>query len=188
MSVNFTAFFSHSFDQEELSNVEDFLNRAWTRVGKFLPVLDGYPISGQWKWEKGYGNSVIDELHKYPVAHFDGPECFRAMLSPRLFSVSHLARWHTFITNTEVRNRLRGVCLELASSLNSPCVIYLPDSGSFSSSAHGLMYEDAKLLEVIDWLWLNCGPPADSIQAIYPNDYDPKRGEGYFIEQPPSAK
>lgn len=187
MSVNFTALFGHSFDQQELSNIEGFLNRSWVKPNSFLPILDGYPTAGEWKWESRYGISVADDIRQHGVARFFGPECFLGYLGRSLFSIRHLAKWHTFATDYEINSKLRNVCLELAASLHSPCVIYLPDSGWILSNAHDFTYEDVKLSAVIDWLSVNCGPPAESIQSIYPNDFDPNCGNGYFIEQVSTA-
>jgi hypothetical protein len=184
--VNFSALFGHQLPIGLILQGNELLNKHWEQAQTFLPVLEGLPIPSStfelWKWSNRWEPTPVKELTKYKTITFDGPDSFNLKFKENTVELWHMVRWYQFLTDDSISTKLRGVCEFLASVLKTELVIYLPESAYKPSTVYDLVYEGATIEQVIEWLQTNCGNPAKRLIDIYPNDTDPERGNGYFID------
>lgn len=185
--VNFTAIFSHHLDVRGVCDGAALLNLHWPKVSLFVSRKEMFSFSEKsddyWQWEPRWGISPMEDLQRVGYVTFAGQEGFRARFAHKTFMLQHFMQWHSFLTNDKISSGLRSICSYIAKPLESDRVIYLPDSGWKISNAHDLAIEGADLDTIITWLGKTFGPSARSLHEIYPNENDPKRGEGYFIDK-----
>ena len=64
--------------------------------------------------------------------------------------------------------KLRNVSLHIASVLGSAQIVYLPRRFIKPEGVRSLMYEGKTMENMVDWLYENCGQPAQSFESISP--------------------
>ena len=183
MGTHFTALVNHNLDEGEIYNLPDLLNRTWANVEQFLPVIEDYPAPGRapskWEWSKRDCVFSIEKLRANETAMLVGNE-FDGWASKHVFSLTHIAKWSWFLEDQQVRNKLRNVCSHVASALGSTQIVYVPSGFLKPEGVRSLMYEGKTVEEMIDWLYQNCGQPAQSFESIEPEDL----ANFYYIDQP----
>jgi hypothetical protein len=134
-------------------------------------VIEGYPAPvrepGKWQWSKRDGVFSIEKLRANETAMLVGNE-FDGWASKHVFSLTHLAKWSWFLEDQQVRSKLRNVCSHAASALGSNQIVYVPSGFLKPEGVRSLMYEGKTAEEMIDWLYQNCGQPAQSFESIEP--------------------
>ena len=180
MGTNFTAVVNHNFDERQIFNLPDLLNRTWPKVEPLLPILEGYPAPGlpprKWEWSERDGG--FRRLSTQETARLESYE-FSGIVSKHVFRVCHAVRWSTFLEDHIVRGKLRQVCQHIASVLGSNQIVYLPNGFLKPEAAIGLMYEGKAVEDMINWLLENCGPAAQSVDSF---DFE-ELENWYYIEK-----
>ena len=173
MGTHFTAIVNHNLDEGDVYNLPDLLNSTWPNVEQFLPVIEGYPAPGRapskWEWSKRDCVFSIEKLRANETAMLVGNE-FDGWASKHVFSLTHIAKWSWFLEDQQVRNKLRNVCSHVASALGSNQIVYVPSGFLKPEGVRSLMYEGKTVEEMIDWLYQNCGQPAQRFESIEPED------------------
>lgn len=183
MGTHFIALMNHNLDEREVYDLPELLNRTWVKVEQFLPVMEGYPAPGiavrKWEWSKRDRAFSIERLRANQTAMLDGNE-FGGSASKHVFSLDHAARWSQFLEDQQIRIKLRKVSLHVASVLGSDQIIYVPCGFLKPEAVRSLMYEGKTVEDMIDWLYENCGRPAQSFESIQPEDL----ANFYYIDRP----
>ena len=47
MGTHFTALVNHNLDEREIYTLPDLLNKNWSEVEQFSPIVEGYPAPGR---------------------------------------------------------------------------------------------------------------------------------------------
>ncbi|MGH9830355.1 MAG: hypothetical protein ACREDR_44685, partial [Blastocatellia bacterium] len=68
------------------------------------------------------------------------------------------SRWECFLEDDSVRARLRVVCRNLAETVGSKTIAYIPDSSYKPELALDLLHDGKTIDEIVEWLYVNCGP------------------------------
>jgi hypothetical protein len=185
MGTDFTAVVNHNLDEEHIYTLPALLNSTWHEVQHLLPILEGYPVPDithtKWQWREFDNISLQDSLHNHGTIRLESHE-FSGFVSNRVLQICHGVRWWSFLTDTGVRDKLRGVCHHIASMLGTHQIIYLPDGFYKPEGALGLIYESKGVEEMIDWLYTNCGPPAQSIESINQENEQGWNGDDYYVD------
>ena len=173
MGTHFTALVNHNLDERDIYNLPDLLNSTWANVEQFLPVVEGYPAPGivlsKWEWSKRDGAFSIEKLRANEIAMLVGTE-FGGEASKHVFSLTHVAKWSWFLEDQQVRSKLRNVSRHIASVLGSDKTVYVPCGFLKPEGVRSLVYEGKDVEEMIDWLYENCGQPAQSFESIQSED------------------
>jgi hypothetical protein len=112
---------------------------------------------------------------------------FRILLGCHLFLVTHIARWHTFLTDPGARGVLQQAARAIADVLGSSAVYYLPDSSFAPSIAIDHLWAGGSLEDFHADLIHRCGMPSLDLGVIYREDIDDAMLErGYFYEALPT--
>jgi hypothetical protein len=183
MGIHFTALVNHNLHEPEIYNLPDMLNRTWAEVEQFLPIIERYPASGRapgkWEWSTTDGAFSIEKLRANETVMLVGNE-FGGSASRHVFNPHHLAKWSWFLEDQQVRAKLRNVSLHIASVLSSDQIVYVPCGFLKPEGVRSLMYEGKTVEDMIDWLYENCGGPAQSFESIQPEDL----ANFYYIDRP----
>ena len=183
MGTHFTALVNHNLHEREIYSLPDVLNRTWAEVEQFLPIIEGYPAPGialrKWEWSKRDHAFSIERLRANETVMLEGNE-FDGSASKHVFHLGHAARWSWFLEDQQVRTKLRHVSLHIASVLGSDQVVYVPSGFLMPEAVISLMYEGKTVEDMIDWLYENCGRPAQSFESIQPEDL----ANFYYIDRP----
>ena len=109
---------------------------------------------------------------------------YYARISEHIFCLycCSIIRWSEFLREPLANEGLRCLCKSLAKAFDSELIIYVPDSGGPPSGVSDLLYSRAEIEEAVIWLQTNCGPPAKTIEAIFPEGADVVSENGYYIE------
>ena len=182
MGTHFTALMNHNLNEREVYDLPDLLNRTWAKVEQFLPVIEGYPAPGRapskWEWSTRDSEFSIEKLRANHTAMLDGNE-FGGSASKYVFSLDHAARWSQFLEDEHVRTKLRNVSLHVASVLGSDQIVYVPCGFLKPEAVRSLVYEGKTVEDMVDWLYENCGQPAQSFESIQPEDLE----NFYYIDR-----
>ena len=182
MGTDFTAVVNHNFDERQIYNLPDLLNRTWPKVEPLLPIIEGYPAPGtpprKWEWSERDGGFSATRLLNNETVILEGDE-FHGFVSKHVFSVCHAVRWATFLEDQTTRSKVRQVCQHIASVLGANQIIYLPSGFLKPEGAIGLMYEGKAVEDMIGWLLENCGPAAQSVDSF---DFE-ELENWYYIEK-----
>jgi len=182
MGTHFTALVDHNLDETGIYTLPELLNRSWADVEQFLPIVDGYPAAGRaqgkWEWSNLDGAFSLEKLRANETAMLVGNE-FIGFASKYVFSLGHVARWSWFLEDQQMRSKLRNVSLHIASTLGSDKLVYVPSGFLKPEGVRSLMYEGKRVEEMIDWLYQNCGEPAQSFESIQPGDL----ANFYYVDQ-----
>ena len=182
MGTLFTALLNHNFDERQIYDLPDLLNRIWPKVEPHLPIIEGYPVPGippsKWRWSEWDGGFSAERLLNNETVMLESYE-FISFVSKHVFSLCHAVRWSTFLEDQTTRSKLRQVCKHVASLLGANQVLYLPSGFLKPEGAIGLMYKGKAVEDMIDWLLENCGPPAQNIDSFDLEELN----HLYFIEK-----
>ncbi len=80
----------------------------------------------------------------------------------------HLTRWSWFLEDQHIGTKLRNVSLHIVSVLGSDQIVYVPRGFLKPEGVRSLMYEGKTVENMVDWLYENCGQPAQSFESILP--------------------
>jgi hypothetical protein len=181
MGTHFTALVNHNLDEREIYTLPDLLNKNWSAVEQFSPIVEGYPAPGRapakWEWSKRNGDFSLEKLRANETAALAGPE-FDGRASKYVLSVDHIAKWSWFLDDQQLRDKIRNVCRHIASMLGSTQIVYVPCGFLKPEGVRSLMYEGKTVEDMLNWLHENCGPPAQSFESIQPEDLE----NFYYVE------
>jgi hypothetical protein len=197
--VLFTAIIGHSLNQEEIFTAADFLNSIQPEIQPCLSILHEHLTSMdhpthwqwghinqpiQWQWTVREGHSLYEDFQRHGIVYLDATELFWAKVSKHLFEFGcwSIIKWSRFLREPKASEGLRCLCRRLAKAFDSRLIVYVPDSGGPPSGAGGLLYCEAGIEEVVTWLQMNCGPPANTLEEIFPEGAEVVNQNGYFIE------
>ncbi|MBX7219387.1 MAG: hypothetical protein K1Y36_05540 [Blastocatellia bacterium] len=190
MGVDFQALVGHNFDFEDLLTLPDHLNRTWSQVQEFLPIIEGYPAPNakaprQWQWKSLDGKlSFEKELETTGSIWLDGPDGFFFSVGVQAIVINHGCRWWHYLTDSQVRHKLGQVCHHIGRVAVSDLVIYIPDSFYECSSASDLVDEGKSIAEILAWLHGKVGNPARDCSDITPEErFSGWGGNRYFVEE-----
>jgi hypothetical protein len=186
MGTDFTAVVNHNFDDRDIHNLPDLLNRTWSRVQPLLPIIEGYPVPGssplRWQWSEREGGFSLERLHSCGTAMIEGNE-FSGFVSDHVFRICHGVRWSSFLTDQTTRRKTRQVCRHIAAVLGSNQIVYVPDGFLKPEGVLSLMYEGKVVEDMIDWLLKNCGSAAQDIDSILSEEPGTWNENRYYIER-----
>lgn len=180
--MNFTAYFSHIFQNDELARWVKDLNEkpdTFPLIKEFIDELLQYNPKDkgkQWRIIPDNLGGTIEVI---------GPCGISLTFSEKVCFFHHYFRWRSFLLDRDVQLLLRNVCYELMNILNSSFVIYVPDNAVKESNILDFLWEDEDkdIYFMKDWLQTNCGYPKNSIKEIYKESDDYWESDGYFIDQ-----
>ncbi|HYL98051.1 MAG TPA: hypothetical protein VEZ90_03775 [Blastocatellia bacterium] len=178
--VNFEALIGHNLGRDSLHTLPELLDSSWSRAHSFFPIFEGYPVidsaRDKWYWSRGLANTQFEAGQ----GRLLGPEGFSGFSSHRCIRFHHFARWECFLEDNSVRARLRGVCRNIAETLKSKTIAYIPDSSYKPELALDLLLDGKTIDEIVEWLYVNCGRPADIDALIAKSDLN--RQNLYYVE------
>ncbi|MGE3388090.1 MAG: hypothetical protein AB7K41_15275 [Bdellovibrionales bacterium] len=186
--VLFNGIIGHSFNEDEILAIAEFLNSIKPDVQPCLSFLQKYiaPEYAQidWQWATREGHASYEHFQVNWNVVVDEGNMFSAKISKRLFCLQcgYLIRWSEFLREPLATEGLRCLCRTLAKILGSESIIYVPDSGGPPSGVSGLLYSDAGIKDAVGWLQTNCGPPAETILSIFPDGAKVIDENGYYLE------
>ena len=177
---------NHNLGESDIHTIPGLLNSSWHVVEHLLPLIDGYPVPGippaKWHWSEGEPGFTIERLRERKTALLDSYE-FSGIVSERVFRLCHALRWHSFLSDSVTREKVRDICRHLASVFGCDQVVYLPSGFLKPEGAIGLMYEGGDVEAMVNWLLENCGPPAETFESILVEKDGRWSGDGYYIER-----
>lgn len=183
MGVDFTAIFDHRLRWEELVDLPRIIRPIWFDPPGAVSVHPNLAsLRYAWRWSLGRDfSSSGEELFDAGHVSLDGPVGFSAKVFREAVSLTHLARWWSFVFEPEVRQGLLDASALMAQALRSTTIIYLPDSGLTSSRGADLVFDGLKPAEILDRLATHIGPPSPSIDAL---GYGPSEltDGGYYVQ------
>ena len=132
------------------------------------------------------------------ILDFDGPYGLYIEIGPRFCEIRPTPKWGAFVSDPAVEAAITALCQVIATCIGARRLLYLPDSAYCSSQALDFLEYDLPLDAVVDWLAVDCGPPAPSISSIYrplsddemskhipdwdgQSEYRMHKADGYFV-------
>ncbi|WP_046213574.1 hypothetical protein [Paenibacillus wulumuqiensis] len=182
MGVDFTAYLAHEFQEKDLNRLVQDLNEnieQFQFINKFIDYFMEYnPEDKEKEWR-------FDSYNIGGTKGILGPCGINLVFSEKVCRFSHYTRWRFFLIDKEIQCRFREVSYELMQILNSPFVIYVPDSSARESAIVDFLWEDENkdVFFMQEWLLNNCGPSKQSIEEIYVEYEDYWESKGYFIDE-----
>jgi hypothetical protein len=175
--INFSAIFSHTFDNSTILSVpERFnaisrLNEAAARLYAFHKLH--YPQLAPdtaWHWlkegEAWQGNDPEEAWIANESLMLVGPGGLYMSFGRRACYV-HAERLRAFVSVPEVQSATREICYALTSAMGGSAAIYLPDSGPWKVTlAFDCVGDDLTFEQIQGWLSQQIGPPADTIESM----------------------
>lgn len=168
MGVDFNAIFDHRLSWEELVNLPKIIRPIWVDPPGAVSVHPNLAsLRHAWRWSldrdfSSAGEQLFDAGH----VSLDGPVGFSAKVFRKAVSLTHLARWWSFVFEPEVRQGLLEASTLMAQALRSTTIIYLPDSGLTSAQGSDLVFDGATPPEILAWLGEHVGSPQPSFDAL----------------------
>ena len=114
------------------------------------------PASESWR-------DVSDPNFQRPYL-FEGPAGFMFSFGPNVLSMHHLARFHSFCTEANVRQMIRGFAFKATKLLAGAQAIYSPDQG-IAEEINSLIFDGRTFAELVTHL-LRLGTPALSFAEL----------------------
>ena len=185
MGVDFAAILPHRVTHSDLSDLPERLNGRRELRSVLRKLGCRFFDRWAWSWEiKRFGPSDMekrwDEGDSFPLS---GPltSVYLGRHCCEVVCWGH--RWWAFLTDVSIRQGLRTVCRELATTFDpgSAAAIYVPDSAYDESLA--LDKTTLRFDEICDWMCQRFGPPANRIEDIYHEQGDSITSAGYFVDR-----
>jgi hypothetical protein len=186
MGVDFTAVVDHRFGEAELLALPDRLNAHWELPDSLRAWVEKHVGSGstQWKWEQRLPQAAFTwEYLEDGAVWLDGPHGFHARAYRHAFRVMHLARWWSFLYESDVRLGLEESCRRIARDVGAEHILYLPDSSAPPATATDLLNEGGTVGDVQRWLYSTVGPPLQDSTALRGPDADDPYGSAWFYDR-----
>jgi len=186
MGVDFTAVVDHGLDEAELLDLPDRLNAHWELPASLRPWVEKYVRAGppHWKWDRGLPQASLTwEFLEDGSVWLDGPHGFHARVCRHAFRVVHVARWWSFLYESDVRLGMAEACRKIAGAVGAEHIVYLPDSSAPPSAATDRLYEGGTVGEVLSWLYSTVGPPIQDSTALPGPGVDDPYGSAWFYER-----
>ncbi len=185
MGVDFTAVVDHSFGEAELLALPDRLNARWELPVSLRTWVEKHvrADSTRWKWERQPPASLISEFLENGSVWLDGPHGFHAQVCRHALRVVHLARWWSFLYESDVRLGLEEACRGIARAVGAEHILYLPDNLAPPSAAGDMILDGGSLDDALSWLYSTVGPPIQDSTALPGPDVDDPYASAWFYER-----
>jgi hypothetical protein len=101
------------------------------------------------------------------IITIEGPYKLRLEIGPRFCVINPTPKWGALVSDPEVEAAVTAWCHSVAICVGATKLVYLPDSAYCPSRAFDFLEQDMPLEAIIDWLSIECGPPASCLSSIY---------------------